>query len=67
MALLKHKPLNRGALHYKAKLSEEDVAEIKRIARENPGFRKSLAARKYGVTITTITFILTGETWVHIL
>lgn len=55
----------KGEKHPAAKLTEKDVAEIRDAgthARRRSGIRKGLS-EKFGVTMTTITNICSGERW----
>lgn len=54
----------RGEEHHAAKLTAEDVREIRRRWREeNPRPTKTGLAREYRVTFTAISLLLAGETW----
>lgn len=67
-------PVMRGGHHPNAKLTEEQVAEIrairsaagnpKRALRTDPWSQAALAER-YGVTQTLISLVLRGEAWAH--
>jgi hypothetical protein len=56
----KHK--SKGVSHYCAKLTEADVREI-RLRSES----LRLMAAKYGVTKSTISGIVQGRTWRHVI
>jgi DNA-binding transcriptional regulator YiaG len=50
----------RGEAHHKAKLTADDVAEIRRLAGAVP--QRELA-RRYGVTQSSVWAAVTGRTW----
>ncbi len=54
-----------GSDHQNAKLSEEDVAEIRRLYKGQRGQMVDLA-RRYGVGKTTIRRIIDRESWKHV-
>jgi hypothetical protein len=54
----------RGVTHGRAKLTEDDVREIRRLS-ANGLTRKELAMR-FGVSSTNITFVVTRKLWPHI-
>jgi hypothetical protein len=54
----------RGVTHGRAKLTENDVREIRRLS-ANGSTRKSLGER-FGVSSTNITYIVTRKLWPHI-
>ena len=53
-----------GSLHYKAKLTEEDIPKIRQMFRD--GMTEKAIARRYKVTIPTVSSVITGQTWVHV-
>jgi len=53
-----------GVSHPNAKLSEDDVREIRKLSQN--GFSQRKIANKFGVTRGTIEPILKGETWAHV-
>ena len=54
-----------GTNHWQNKLTEEDVRWIRR--NYNPTkMSKTSLAQKYGVQLSTISRILTGESWKHV-
>ena len=55
----------RRTASYTAKLSEQDVLEIKTLLQESVLFQREIAAR-YGVVRGTIRDINTGRTWRHV-
>ncbi len=54
-----------GTDHFRSKLSEEDVLEIRKLYKKGDYTHRSLA-KKFKVHKTTVTFILTGRTWKHL-
>jgi hypothetical protein len=50
-----------GENNPKAKLSESDVYDIYRL--HNAGFKKSEIAKKYKVSETAISYVLSGKSW----
>ena len=54
----------RGKTHYKAKLTEDDVREIRR--RHKRGENMTVCAKQKGVTQSNVSCITTGKTWKHI-
>lgn len=55
----KGSPANRHA----AKLTEDKVRQIRKLLRSNTGVTQADLARQYGVTISCISKIKTGDTW----
>jgi DNA invertase Pin-like site-specific DNA recombinase len=53
-----------GSSHYKAKLKDHDILEIRNLAAQ--GEKRSDIAKKYGVSDKTIWGIQTGKTWKHV-
>jgi DNA-binding transcriptional regulator YiaG len=53
----------RGAEHHKAKLSEEKVAEIKRLRKS--GLSRGEVAGMFGVSKTAIYYVEIGKNWKH--
>ena len=53
----------RGTTHPRAKVTEEQVAEIRK--RYRPGLGRSLA-REYGLTQNSMWKLIHGETWKHV-
>jgi hypothetical protein len=58
--------LNRakGASHYKAKLTEEDIHKVMAMAKE--GVSRSAIAAQFGVSKTAISAIVNGKSWTSI-
>jgi hypothetical protein len=54
----------RGVGHYKAKLTDEQVLEIRKAYQT--GETQAFLARRYGVTFGTIASIVRGKTWKHL-
>lgn len=54
----------RGAQHGRAKLTEDDVLDIRAVLAF--GGTRSAIARAYGVGISAISAIASGKTWAHI-
>ena len=54
-----------GEKNPKAKLTEEEVKEIKRLRREK-NLSQSELAKIFGVTGCNISYILSGKTWGHV-
>lgn len=54
-----------GAQNPAAKLSEEQVAEIKRLLARQ-GVTISELARRYGVSAASMRSAVAGETWAHV-
>jgi len=52
---------NKGICNGRAKLSELDIPEIKKL--KNEGMEIASIARKFGVGWTTISHVLKGESW----
>lgn len=68
-ALHAYRTLNRpkrpgGAAHYCAKLTEDDVREIRRLRTEGMSF--SAIGDRYGVNRNTVKQIFTGRSWAHV-
>ena len=57
--------LPRGTQHYKARFTDEDIRAI-RDAYGRPGVTFERLARQYGVTGTTIHYIIKRHTWKHV-
>lgn len=57
--------ITRGSVHGMAKLTEIQVAEIKRRHVAKPTFHRILAS-EFGVSRATIANILTGKNWSHV-
>lgn len=57
--------LKRGINHYEAKLTEDDVREIRRVYAEGNTSQQELA-NKYGVNQTNIGFIVRRVKWQHV-
>lgn len=55
----------RGEKNHHARLSEPQVLEIRRLAAE--GVTHEAISAQYGVTRPTITYIVQGKTWRHLL
>lgn len=55
---------SKGTAHQNAKLTENDVKEIRRLSNEGMSQRK--LAAKFGVSRGTIEPIIKGETWKHV-
>lgn len=55
---------NAGSKNHTAKLTEVQVIEI--ITRLRTGESKAVLAKEFGVNISTIYRIITGETWRHL-
>jgi hypothetical protein len=53
----------RGELNHKAKLSEEDVLEI----RQNKNIRQKEFVKKFGLSKSAISGIRNNKTWKHLL
>ena len=53
----------RGTLNHKAKLTEDDVREIRRQLGMTP---MRVLAREYGVTPAAIRLIKKGKNWKHL-
>lgn len=62
----KTQPLKQGELHHFAKLTDADVKVIRSSITGRRGEKKELADR-YGVSKATITHILQGTVWKHLL
>jgi DNA-binding XRE family transcriptional regulator len=60
-----HGTLNSGSRNGMAKLSEEDVLNIKKIRKEN-GLTYAAIAKLFGVTDSTIENIVSGRRWAHV-
>lgn len=56
--------MQHGATHIRAKLTEDDVASIRR-ARQNGDTQQAIADR-YGVTRGNVYAILAGKSWRHL-
>lgn len=56
--------MRRGERHPRARLTAEQVAEIRR--RRADGVRVSELARIFGVSITAASFAIRGKTWRHL-
>lgn len=56
--------LRRGSRHGMAKLTEAVVLDIR--ARAAAGERQSALAREYGVTPTTVSFVVKRKVWAHV-
>jgi len=54
----------RGECHGRAKLKERDVVKIKKLRTD--GVPVKDLVKRFGVSSSTIYFILSGETWAHI-
>jgi hypothetical protein len=54
----------RGAEHSQARLSEDDVREIRRLHAEGLGYRR--LGRRYGVHHQTVQAIISGRSWSHV-
>jgi len=54
----------RGMAHYKARITEEIVVQIRQLAESGMG-RPAIAA-KYGITYAMVCQIVTGQTWKHV-
>lgn len=54
----------RGSASGNAKLTEDDVREIRRLSAE--GYTRRALARRFGVTRQNITLIATGRSWGHL-
>jgi len=52
----------KGSAHYKAKLTEKDVKEIRALY-SNGNFTHQKLAIRYGITKNTVGFVLSGKTW----
>ena len=67
-ALMKGRLVNtaftKGATHYKAKLDDEQVKEIRRLCAA--GASRSIVAEQYGVAYQTVGDIVTRRHWKHI-
>ena len=61
---LRHRAL-QGELHGNAKLSETDVLEIRRLAKERSVPQKQIAAR-FGIHVGTVESIVGRRAWRHI-
>jgi hypothetical protein len=62
------KVISRGVLHNRSVLTEEQVKEIRTLYR--PGVRglgRLSLARRYGLAKTTVSQLLEGKTWKHLL
>jgi hypothetical protein len=55
----------RGSKHFKAKLTEAKVAEIRKRYHED-GVASLILAEEYGVTRNTINRVANGSTWSHV-
>lgn len=55
----------RGSAHWKTKLTEDDVREIRRVVGAGE-VRQAELARRYGVTRTAISLIIRGVSWKHL-
>lgn len=60
MGLYSHK----GKKHYKTKLSEKDVLEIRRMWKD--GVKQPKIAEKFGITKGSVSVIVTRKTWKHV-
>lgn len=56
---------NKGEQHPEAKLTDENVKEIRKAYREGNITQKELGKR-YGVTQASICRILNGHSWTHL-
>lgn len=54
----------RGSKHHKAKLTESDVASIRK--QRKSGIKRTVLAKKYGVCEHTITQIMNRDIWKHV-
>lgn len=59
----RHGTDNRGERHNLAKLTEEDVREIRRLARTTSG---RAIAKRYGLSESHVSTILSRKSWAHI-
>lgn len=57
-------PATRGSKNGFAKTSEQQVLEIRKLARE--GFSSRVIAKRYGLCGTTVRSIVNNETWRHV-
>lgn len=57
-----HQTVSRGESVFGAKLTETDVRAI----RSTPGINQSEMAKKLGVTVSAVNFVVTGKTWRHV-
>lgn len=55
---------DKGARHYRAKLTDNDVREIREL--KGSGIPAVAIAEAYGVTDTTVLYISRGKTWRHV-
>ena len=55
---------NSGANHYRAKLKEEDVVEIRRLY--NEGWTQKNIAKKFRISQTQVSRIVNGFDWKHV-
>ena len=56
--------LRKGELHHRAKLSAQQVVEIRNLYKSGIGYKK--LAKKYGVDRVSIRSIVKGELWKHV-
>ncbi len=54
----------RGSRHYRAKLTEDDVRQMRTLAKE--GWRNIDLVHRFGVTPATVCVILQCRQWVHV-
>jgi hypothetical protein len=54
----------RGVLHYRTRMSEQDIRDIRKARRE--GVPLKILARRYGVTPPAISAIDNRRTWGHV-
>lgn len=59
-----HLPIHRGVDNYRAKLTEEQVTEIR--ARSAAGTGKLKLAKEFGLSKTTVMGIVRRTTWAHL-
>jgi len=55
---------NRGSAHHNARLTEDDVRELKRL--RGQGFTQVRLAARFGISQTNVSRILRGEAWPHV-
>lgn len=56
---------NRGAGR-PSKLTDEAVRDIRARYQPNTKFSQRFFARKYGVSKTTVAYVLCGRSWTHV-
>lgn len=59
-------PARKGMAHHKAKITDDDVREIRRLRAAGLSYTQVTDAIGWKIDVSTVRFIIKGLTWRHV-